>query len=86
MRLDHLLSKEEAKSLKEEVGVALLFRCQELFWLEEVSKNRKGYLFQEEKREKFFSERPEGIEEDTEKESGGDALRGDTRSHSEHDG
>ena len=45
MRLDHLLSK------REEVGVALLFRC-------------RG----------------------TSKNSGGDALKGHTRSHPEHEG
>ena len=47
MRLDHLLSKEEAKSLKEEVGVALLFRCQETFLEPEEGAGVKEILVSE---------------------------------------
>ena len=62
-------------SKREEVGVVLLFRCE-------------GAPGTGAKKPEGGSGRPEGEEEATvsKKNSGGDACRGHTRSHPEHDG
>ena len=71
VRLDHLLSKEE------EVGIALLFRCQGALGKRTSSKNKQV-------QKKRISSKNEQVR--LKKDSGGDAWRGNTRTHIEHDG
>ena len=78
MRLDHLLSKEE------EVGVVLLLCYQ---W----KLNKKVPRKPEIKREGFAllretARRKKAKRNNTKHISGGDALRGNTRTHPEHEG
>ena len=78
MRLDHLLSKEE------EVGVVLLLCYQ---W----KLNKKVPRKLEIKREGFAllretARRKKAKRNNTKHISGGDALRGNTRTHPEHEG
>ena len=54
--------------------------------MEEVVRIERGSCSRKRNMKRFFFQKPERKQEDTEKESGGDALRGNTRSHSEHDG
>ena len=75
MRLDHLLSKE-----KEEVGVVLLSSCQGVhkIW---TNDNRMKLTFLVACAQSASLSRNKQFNI-----SGGDALRGHTRSHPEHDG
>ena len=81
MRLDHLLSKEE------EVGVVLLLCYQ---WKLNKKVPRKPEI-KREKREGFAllretARRKKAKRNNTKHISGGDALRGNTRTHPEHEG
>ena len=92
MRLDHLLSKEE------EVGVELLSSCQSecksICLMSEKAcfqkrRETNGFIRSAAEREASRRDAESGARctnETTKSNSGGDALRGHTRSHPEHDG
>ena len=93
MRLDHLLSKEE------EVGVELLSSCQSecksICLMSEKAcfqkrRETNGFIRSAAEREASRRDAESGGRDARTKQqksnSGGDALRGHTRSHPEHDG